>query len=239
MTPQSLGLQSENLSVKTKDEITLNGYWIESNQDTTRGLMILVHGIGGCKEHFLGLSQSLADRGIASVLFDGRAHGKSEGEYCTYGFQEKQDISQIIDFIKSKTPELKIGIWGNSLGGAISTFTKLDQIVFDYFNKGVKGFGIKYLSDYALGRAGTIADFDAKEIQPIVSVQNIAQPVLIAHGDSDANISVTYGQELFAALKSIDKEFIEVEDGGHFDLFQKGGSAYKDKLMHFIDSNLK
>lgn len=254
-TPQSLDLQSESLRVKTKEGFTLNGYWIKSKQDTTRGIMILVHGIGGCKEHFLGLAQSLSKRGIASVLFDGRAHGTSEGEYCTYGFYEKQDISKIVDLIKKREPELKIGIWGNSLGGAISiqalendpridfgiiesTFTDLNQIVYDYFNKAVKGFGLKMLSDYSLGKAGAIANFNPSDIKPIRSVSNITQSVLIAHGDKDMNISYKYGQSLFDALKTTKKEFILVEGGGHFDLFQKGGANYKEKLMQFIDVNL-
>jgi len=255
-TPKSLDLKSESLTVKSKEGHSLNGYWINSNQDSTRGVMILVHGVGGCKEHFLGLAQSLSKRGIASVLFDGRAHGRSEGDYCTYGFYEKEDISKIVDVLKSRNPELKIGIWGNSLGGAISlqalafdkridfgiiesTFTDLNQIVFDYFNKAVKGFGIKILSDYSLRKAGRIAHFDPEKVKPIRSVNNINQSVLIAHGDMDENISYKYGQRLFNELKSSDKEFVLVEGGGHFDLFQKGGSEYKEKLMRFINRNLK
>ena len=64
--------------------------------------MILVHGIGGCKESFLSLANRLANQGIASVLFDNRAHGQSGGQYSTYGFYEKKDISRIIDILKSK-----------------------------------------------------------------------------------------------------------------------------------------
>jgi len=256
ITPQELNLKSEPLNIKTKDDIDLNGYWIKSEKDTAKGIMILIHGIGGCKEHFLNLAKELSKKGIESIVFDGRAHGKSGGEFCTYGFKEKKDIVQIIDKIKKHEPDLPIGIWGNSLGGAIaiqtlevdkrinfgiieSTFTALNQIVFDYKKRILKGIGIRSLSDFALKRAGEIADFDPLNIKPIESVKNIEQPIFMAHGDSDANISYKYGQQLFANLKTKDKEFILIEGGGHFDLFDKGGIEYKNQIMSFIERNLK
>jgi len=70
----------------------------------------LIHGIGGCKEHGLNLTKELSQKGIESIVFDGRAHGQSGGAFCTYGFNEKRDISQIIDKIKEQSPDLPIGI---------------------------------------------------------------------------------------------------------------------------------
>ena len=121
--PKELELESEELELKTFDELVLKGYWIHSKLKETNGIIILVHGIGGCKEHFYELSLELARKGIATVLFDNRAHGKSEGKYCTYGYHEKKDISIIIDEIKLKEPNLPLGIWGNSLGVAIAIQT--------------------------------------------------------------------------------------------------------------------
>ena len=245
-----------NYKVKTNDKIELDGYWIKSQQDSSKGIIILVHGIGGCKEHFLGLAKELSSKGIESIIFDGRAHGRSGGEFCTYGFKERNDISKIVDKIKTKNPNLRIGIWGNSLGGAIaiqtleiekridfgiieSTFTELDKIVYDYKKRILKGIGIKYLSDYALKRASQIADFNSDEVKPIESVKNIEQSILIAHGDADKNISVEYGKKLFENLKSDDKRIEIIKDGGHFNLYEKGGKEYKMIIMNFIERNLR
>ena len=256
IVPENLGLISENLNITTRDKVDLSGYWIKSETDSSRGIIILIHGIGGCKEHFLNLAKELSERGIESIVFDGRAHGKSGGEFCTYGFKEKKDIAEIVDKIKERKPNLPIGIWGNSLGGAIaiqalefderikfgiieSTFTELNQIVFDYKKRILRGIGIRNLSDFALKRAGQIADFEPHNIKPIESVKNIEQSIFMAHGDADENISYKYGQQLFENLKTSDKEFFLVKNGGHFDLFDKGGIIYKNKIMHFIDRNLE
>lgn len=255
ITPASLNLQSETLAIQVEDSIYLKGYWIQSKTEETKGIMILIHGIGGCKEHFLGLAGNLANKGIASIVFDGRAHGESDGNYCTYGFYEKRDISKIVDLIKQKKPTLSIGIWGNSLGGAIaiqalehdkriefgiieSTFTELDQIVYDYQKKICKGIGLRFITDAALQEAGKIANFNPDKVKPIISVTNIQQPIFIAHGDHDENIKYTYGKQLYENAISTQKEFMLIEGGGHFDIYAKGGKNYEDKLMRFIDRQL-
>ncbi|PHS04377.1 MAG: hypothetical protein COA88_13575 [Kordia sp.] len=256
LSPDSLNLKSSNIDIKVDENINLKGYWIQSTQDETKAIMILLHGIGGCKEHFLGLAKKLANKGIATIVFDSRAHGKSGGEYCTYGYKEKKDISKIINYIKSKAPVLPIGIWGNSMGGAIaiqaleedkrldfgiieSTFTALDQIVYDYQKRHLKGIGVKILTDFALKRAGEIGDFDPDMVKPINSVKNIEQPVLISHGDSDENISFHYGKALFDELKSKHKKFIKVKGGGHYDLSSKGGLNYNQTIFDFIENSIE
>lgn len=256
ITPSDLKLEYAELSIKVEEKVNLKGYYILPKKDSIRGLIVLVHGIGGCKEHFLGLSDKLSNQGIASIIFDGRAHGQSGGEYCTFGFKEKKDISKIIDTIKKDFPKIPIGIWGNSLGGAIaiqalefdkrikfgiieSTFANLSEIVFDYKKRMLKGIGIKSLSNYLLKRAGEIGNFDPFKIQPIQSVENIFQPIFLAHGDSDENISAEYGKQLFERLSSTDKEFHLIKGGGHFDLFEKGGKEYENSILKFIEKNIK
>ncbi|WP_298426675.1 alpha/beta fold hydrolase [uncultured Kordia sp.] len=256
ITPKSLNLESETLAIQVEDSIQLKGYWVKSNTTETKGIMILLHGIGGCKEHFLGLAGNLANKGIASIVFDGRAHGESGGKYCTYGFYEKKDISKIVDFIKQKNPKLSVGIWGNSLGGAIaiqalehdkriefgvieSTFTELNQTVYDYQKKICKGIGVRFITDAALQEAGKIANFIPDEVKPVISVANIQQPIFIGHGDNDENIHYTYGEQLYENLASAEKEFVLVKDAGHFDVYAKGGKNYENKLLSFIKKQLK
>ena len=253
--PEQFCLVSEDLAIKTDEAFHLSGYWFESKLDTTKGVMILVHGIGNNKEHFLGLADELAHQGIESILFDGRSHGKSGGDFCTYGYYEKRDVSNIVDLIKARNPNMKIGIWGHSLGGAIalqaleldhriefgiieSTFTDLSQIVYDYKKRILQGLGIRSLSNYALWRASKIAGFEAEKVRPIDSVKNIEQPVFISHGDADRNISPKYGQELFENLKSECKEFMLIEGVGHAGLLGTNGQEYKGQVLSFINENI-
>jgi len=170
-------------------------------------------------------------------------------------FYEKDDISKIIDFIQTKQPDVPIGLWGSSMGGAIgllalakdkrlqfgliqSTFTDLHQIVFDYKKRLLKGFGSQFMVNYVLKRAGQIGNFNPNEVRPIAAVKNIDQPIIIAHGDADENISYQYGQQLFEDLKSTDKEFYLVKNGGHVGLWDAGGPVFEAKMLGFIERQL-
>ena len=241
----------EVVNLKSFDGINLTGYRVTSLADSTRASIILVHGIGGCKEHFTSLAISLAELGFESWIFDNRAHGKSEGKFSTYGYLEKKDISIIIDEIKKVRQDAKVGIWGNSLGGAIalqameydkrlkfgvieSTFTDLRQIVYDYQARYFFGIGLKWICDLTLDKASELTDFNPDKVKPLESVKYINQPVLIAHGNADKNISFEYGKALFSNLASKEKEFVAVEGGGHYGLFNTGGENYATKLFNFL-----
>lgn len=241
----------EAFELQTFDHLRIKGYYRATEQGRPKAVIIFVHGIGGKKEHFMGSAEMLAREGFAGLVFDGRAHGKSEGKYCTYGFKEKRDIQALVKWIQKREPGAKIGIWGNSLGGAIalqalaiepglsfgivqSTFTDLEQIVFDYQNRMFRGFGSRYLSDKALRKAGLIADFDPQQVKPLAAAARIQQAVLVAHGDQDANISVEYGKSIYQALLSPQKELVIVPGADHFDLFDKGGARLNQRFIDFL-----
>lgn len=251
ISPADLQLESQNIALTVEDTIELKGYWVKTKVEAPESVMIFVHGIGGCKEHFLGLAQDLSRLGIESVLVDMRAHGQSGGQFTTYGYKEKHDISAVVDLIKRQNDSIPIGIWGNSMGGAIalqaleiepriefgiieSTFTDLDQIVYDYQKKMAWGIGLKPLCNIALAEAGRLADFDPDAVVPLESVKNIQQPVFIAHGTLDENIKFDYGYELYKKLNTRQKHFYPVEGGGHFDLGQVGGPLYYRAIQEFI-----
>jgi len=251
ISSSDLNIKSSSISIITNDSIQLKGYWIKNDAIPPKSIIIFAHGIGGCKEHFLNLSKHLLNMGIESVLIDSRAHGKSSGQYTTYGFKEKKDIAQVVDFIKKENNTTPIGIWGNSMGGAIaiqslaydpriqfgiieSTFTDLRTILYDYQKAVTLGILFKPLCNIALNEAGKIADFDPHLVSPITDVQQITQPILMAHGKKDKKIKFSYGKALFKKLQTTDKQFITVENGGHFDLAEKGGETYQKAIRDFL-----
>nr|WP_319397645.1 alpha/beta fold hydrolase [uncultured Carboxylicivirga sp.] len=255
-TPEDFGLNSEKLSLETEDDIQLKCLLVNANTSEEKGTIILLHGIRGRKEHFYQLSKQLADSGYNSVLVDLRAHGESSGSYCTYGFKEKYDIKRVVEYLKSrKDVNNNIGIWGQSLGAAIalqsmgicqeikfgiieSTFSDFKDIVHDYF-KFYLGFDIPILSEYLIYRSKNVADFNPEEVKPCVSCTNITQPIIIAHGDIDDRIKIEYGRLNFKNVASLDKQFIEVKNANHVNLWQVGGDKYKSQIFKFLERHAK
>jgi uncharacterized protein len=249
--PGDLGLASEVLNVATNEGFELKGYLIKPNIETPKAIIIMVHGIGGCKEGFLATANQMSKQGYATVIYDQRAHGESGGNYCTYGFYEKEDVSKIINQIKMKYPLTPIGIWGSSLGGAVaiqalerdkrlqfgiieSTFTDLDAIVYDYMEHRLH-FQNRFLARRALCHAEEIASFDTEKVRPIESVKHIHQPIFMAHGDADERIKVEYGKALFKNLASEEKQLEIIHGAGHHDMGKVGGLEYARKINVFLE----
>lgn len=233
-----------------KDSIRLSAYHI-NNPENKNGTFIICHGIGSCKEHQVGLVEWLDYLGYNSFLFDGRAHGKSEGDYCTYGYHEKKDISAIVAFLKEKneTPY----IMGTSLGGAValqaleynpeikggiimSTFSTMREVTLDY-QKRLTKVGWKWIHNYVLSQAEELANFKVDDVSPETSCAQITQPVFIAHGKEDIHINYHCAERNYEALASESKELILIDDADHNNLWQKGNEELTRPLVRFIREN--
>lgn len=250
--PKDYRLNGLRMEVRTKDSLLLQAYYVRSKYAKDKAIVVLLHGIGSCKEHLLGRSEYLAERGYASIAIDCRAHGKSEGDYCTFGYFEKSDISTILDDVQILDSISPIGVWGSSLGGAIalqamehddriqfgivqSTFTELEEVVYAYQKRYFGGVGSRWLSNYALWRAGKIATFEPELVSPLRAAQTITRPVLILHGTADHRIPIEHGQTLFQQLKTTDKFFIPIQGGAHSNLASTNETTYFSAIEDFLN----
>ncbi len=239
----------------TKDSLTLKASYVIPEGNNPDATIICLHGIGGNRLQYLSTAKKLAEKNIATVLLDLRAHGLSEGDYITYGYYEKQDVIVIVDTLLARGVTTPIGVWGNSLGGAIalqslaldsrldfgiveSTFINMNQVVYDYQERYSYGLSLPFLCDISLDAADDMANFDHEEVAPLESVKKIEQPLLIAHGTADERIPIAYGEQLFDSLASEVKVFYPVEGAGHKNLKSVGGDAYYDRVFEFIEKEV-
>lgn len=244
------GGREEYSTIIAHDSVRLDAYHYPTAN--AKSVIILLHGINSCKECFLGLSAWLARHGVATFAIDSRGHGRSEGQYNTFGFKERHDVRKAIDYLRTIYPDtVTIGIWGNSLGGAIalqamsvdtridygiveSTFSDLKDVVYEYQKRYALGIGLWPLTDYALRRAGQIGAFDPERVCPKMAASNITRPVLVAHGDADVHIPVENGREIYRLLGGSEKELLIVPGADHTGLYSVGGEAFKLKLLNYI-----
>ncbi|WP_299110531.1 alpha/beta hydrolase [uncultured Winogradskyella sp.] len=244
-------INRKELSITSFDAIKLSARLTFSSLDSTKGTIILLHGIRSNKNAFFDLSTFLAKNGFNSVALDSRAHGNSGGQFCSFGVNEKKDIKSVIDYLINEENINNIGIWGQSLGGAIglqamgfdkrikfgiieSTFSDFRTIVDDYFKLHV-GFSFKPFSNYLVNRAGDIADFDVNDAKPLTYCETITQPILVVHGNKDDRINIAYGKANFSRIKSKHKEFLEIDNANHLNVWAIGGTPYFDKVLVFLN----
>ncbi len=236
------------ITVPTAEGLKISAYISYSNTSNQKGTLILTHGIRSKKEQWLNSVKGISDKGWNCVAIDLRAHGQSTGKYCTFGVEEKKDISNVLNYLeKNEKLSKNYGIWGSSLGGAValqclahesrfkfgiveSTFSEFRTVAIDYFENSL-GFRSEILGNYLVNRSGKVAEFDPDAASPLVAAKNVSQPILMFHGTADKNISIDYGRANYSALQSQDKKWVEIKNGGH------NGMANADLDLYFKELN--
>jgi uncharacterized protein len=110
---------------RSPDGLLLSGSF-DSPEASPTSSIVLVHGGGATREEggfFTRLAASLASRGVASLRFDLRGHGKSAGQ------QEDLTLSGVLNDIRAAVGEARrlagdvpVNILGASFGGGICAY---------------------------------------------------------------------------------------------------------------------
>ena len=111
-SPDEYGLEYETIKFKTTDKLTLRGVWIPASASDKA--VIILHGHGGSYDFDLYRSPALHEAGFNVLLFDFRAHGRSEGKHMTFGYEERRDVLGAIEFLHNRGMQ-HIGLLGFSM----------------------------------------------------------------------------------------------------------------------------
>lgn len=252
LKPEGSNINFERLQIISHDHLKQTALLIRTSQVNAKGTIILVHGIRANKEHFWPLAEKLEKHGFNTLMVDLRAHGESEGKYCTFGFYEKHDLKRWIDTLE-QVPDIgpRVGVWGQSLGAAValqtmavdarldfgiieSTFSDFKTTAHDY-SRFHLGFDIPWLTTYFIWRAEGVGQFYSQMVRPAESARLISKPVLMVHGAKDQRIDPTYGRENFENLSSSRKEFLEIPEASHVNVWEIGGETYFNRALAFIE----
>jgi uncharacterized protein len=113
----------KDIAIKTEDGITLRG-WHYLPEQARRAVptIVMAHGFSAVKEMYLDkFAEGFAAAGLASVVFDNRNFGASEGEPRQEidPWRQVRDYREAITYAETlpETDRNRIGIWGSSYSG--------------------------------------------------------------------------------------------------------------------------
>jgi uncharacterized protein len=202
--------------------LLLRGWWC-APVGAIRGTLVSLHGVADNRRGAAGLVSRFGKQGLAVAAYDSRGHGESDGEFCTYGFHEKEDLRRVI----ATVPPGPVILFGTSLGGAVAlqaaageprvsgvvaaeTFSDLATVVRDRAPRITPGFLLKR----AFRIAGDRGDFDVEAVSPVRAAASIRVPVLLIHGAEDRDTGPDHSRRIYAALAG-EKRLIVVPGAGH------------------------
>ena len=214
--------------------------WVCTPKDAgDKPAILYLHGIADNRDSAIGVIDRFVARGFTVIAYDSRGHGQSDGDRCTYGFFEKQDMSRVLD----QAGVQRAIIIGHSLGAAValqagaadrrviaivaaSTFSDLRTVATERAPAVFTAATIQA----AFARAEHDGRFVVDEVSPIRAAAQIAVPVFLIHGALDADTRPAHSERVFAALKG-PKELLIVPGAGHNDVFRTDVWARIDRWI--------
>lgn len=222
---------SQDIEFRSPDGLRLRGTLVRPT-DPAHAVTVLVHGGGVTRDEggfFTRVAEGLADSGVASLRFDFRGHGESDGrqeELTLAGVLG--DIQAAISTARRENGDVPANLLAASFSGGISAYYTVqypDAVQRLVLINPLLNYRKRFVDDKPYWHSGQI-DEDAGAqlshdgyiahsptfklgrpllnevfyLRPDESLDQIALPVLIVHGTGDTFIPVDSSRSLAAAL---------------------------------------
>jgi len=259
MSPEDLGLPFEPMNFTRRDErggsLRLAGWWIPAEVPSGQ-TVILIHGYADAKVGAIAWAPVWRSLGWNCLAVDLRAHGESDGRYSTGGFFERDDLSNVIDGLKTAKVQAasEITLFGVSLGAAVAcgVAAKRGDIAavvlespFDDFRNAVGEWAerssvpLPSLSRLVCRAAGWISDADFAAVRPVDLIPSIPAPLLVITGEADSFLTPAQLERIRAALAARPAERITQHavfpQAAHNMALAVDPAGYQQTLSTFLD----
>jgi uncharacterized protein len=235
------------LHFKTSDSLEIE-YWY-SQLDSTRGTVILFHGLMGNKSFVLDQAKSFVRRGYNVLMPDARGHGFSSGNSTSLGFYESEEVKLTFDLLKS-WGEQNIYLWGFSMGAVEIMKAMADyklpakgvilEMPFGSLQSHIKarlhnmGHPRQPFGFFITSWIGFENGFNGLGFQATKYARAIHCPVLLQYGSKDQLVSRKEIDDIYNAIPSVQKELVIYPDASHESLIQRDSVRWNKEMDDFL-----
>ena len=232
-------------------DLKLHAY-VTKESDQTNIYVIVIHGYMDEAIGMAGYVKKFAELGYNVLAPDLRGHGKSEGNYVGMGWHDRLDIIDWINYIIKNEENVKIIIFGVSMGAATTMMTTGESLpsnvklaiadcgytsAWEQFQYNLKQFfhlpkfPVLYLAEKSCKKH---ANYTFKEASSIEQVKKSKTPILFIHGDKDDFVPYSMMDELYNATSS-PKEKLTIIGASHARSSKVNPDLYWSTVENFIN----
>ncbi len=247
----------QDVAIQSRFGYTLQGTYLPSPTPSDR-TVIFVHGVSASRLMGLWYADLYLGAGYNLLIYDSRAHGKSGGSSLTWGYAEKYDLDQWVDWVKLRQPNGVIGVHGVSMGAATallhaegneasrrvsfyiadSAYSSLEELLTQQIDASLnlhQPLLVKILLKYSSLIAYLKSGFFYSDVSPLRSVANMTTPVLYLHGEADPLVPVVMGRQLYAATKGY-RQIHTFPNVGHAMAIFQEKAEYRRLVRDFLEA---
>lgn len=246
LTPDQLGLDYENVSFNTSDQIRIAGWLISSPHP--KGTVIIGHGYPFDKSNIFPVARFLyPDYNL--LFYDHRYFGESSGWISTVGVKEPEDVKAALRFVRKRFKDKPVALYGFSLSAssmlmaqpkvnaiiADSAYAELDNMIVRVYSM----FGPVKLPFVLVTKffARVFLGTQTKDISPAKAVEKSKIPILVIHGDKDSQIPVENAYALKESNPDINLWIVKGSD--HGEAYARHPEIYKKQIKDFLKKHMK
>ncbi len=256
-TPAEMELEYEEVRFAARDGLLLSGWFLPAPfPEEAQGVVVLCHGYPQNRLEMLPYARFLHAAGFATLVFDFRALGRSEGKMCSFGHYETADLMGALDYLetRSDTEALAKGVFGLSLGASVAILgaaqdERVEAVVAeapypnlrDALNRrcrvvfGPLGEGV---ATPILWWARKWLPVDPSQVSPAAVLHALApRPLLLIQGQKDLLVDWRDAVRM-AKTAPESTEIWLLPQSGHARCFRDGGEAYVRRVTEFFQTHL-
>ena len=222
------------------------------DMEPSKGVVALFHGYKATKSSLWKEALAFYRMGYSVVLVDFRASGNSDGNQCTIGYYEAEDVQNTLAWCRTNYPNKNVFLYGVSMGAAAvirsvgelhikpdgillqSSFATMLGTAKNRFElMGVPSFPSAHLLTFW---GGYLNDFDALSFNPYQYAKNINCPTLIIHGMLDNRVSYTDSKSIYTNISG-PKEFATFSKSGHESILNKEEANWIYLVTNFMETH--
>ena len=216
--------------------------------------VIYLHGNSSSRCEAYAEVKYLLPKNICLFSFDFCGCGKSEGDYISLGYYEKDDVKCIIEYLQKSKKVGKIALWGRSMGAVTaimyasehpedisalvldSGFYSLKKLIYELVKSKVNlpDFLIEQVLKKVKETIKEKAGFQLELLETFLYAKNCKTPAFFCHGEDDNFVNQDHCKNLFNDYQGEKK--IKIVKGKHNTARPKD---LKVEIVSFLEKYIK
>lgn len=244
----------EKMHLSARDGIQLEGNYLAAPKQTNK-TVIFIHGyLGNAFDMGIFSEYYHSELGYNIFIPDLRGHGASEGDFIGFGWPDRLDMIDWMDFLLTEVnPDMEIYVHGLSMGAATALMMSGEELPTN-----VKGIiadspytSVYDLFAYQLERMYRLpampilpamsvvtkwrADYSLKEASALEQVKDAQVPILYIHGAGDTFVPHDMSELLASKTKS-EHTLVLFPEANHGESIVLHEHAYYEAVHDFLRS---
>lgn len=228
---EDFGIEANHFFVETDDGLKISAYKVDVEKP--KAIIVCLSGIHNPSATiYFGHARFFKDHGYATVLFDMRAHGESDGDRICLGYKEYLDTKAIVKHIKDD-PEYKntsIIVFGLSMGGttainsageipeidgliSLSAYSSWEDVFYEYMAYQSPVLLAKMVKPFVPLVVFAKYKVNIWSIKPVREIKKLGnRPALLMHSLEDSEVPFSNFERIFSHSPSHVETFIREGD---------------------------